>query len=324
MKGIKILGTGRCVPQGVLTNQDLSQRMDTSDEWITSRTGIKRRHHCKGETLTWLSLQAAKEALRKAGVAPEEIGACVVATVTPETLVPSTACMLQKELGLPEDIPCFDLNAACTGFLFALHTMECLLQASSRPYGLVLGAEALSRIVNWEDRSTCILFGDGAGAAVVESREGWPSIGAVMGCGGNDRILRVDGPGSGRPPLLSMEGQQVFKFAVEAVPRCMDQVLERHGVTADQVDFFVFHQANARIIDLVVRKYQIPPEKYYKNLEEYGNTSAASIPLVLSELEEQGRIKAKSRVLMVGFGGGLTWGGALVEFAEGEHGDERK
>ncbi len=324
MKGIKIRGTGRCVPQGVLTNQDLSQRMDTSDEWITSRTGIRRRHHCKKETLTGLSLQAAGEALRKAGVAPEKIGVCVVATVTPETLVPSTACMLQRELGLAEDTLCFDLNAACTGFLFALHTVECLLQASSRPFGLVLGAEVLSRIVNWEDRSTCILFGDGAGAVVVESREGWPSIGAVMGCVGNDRLLHVDGPGSGRPPLLSMEGQRVFKFAVEAVPRCMDQVLERHGVTADQVDFFVFHQANARIIDLVVRKYQIPAEKYYINLEEYGNTSAASIPLVLSELEEQGRIKAESRVLMVGFGGGLTWGGALVEFAEGAYGDERK
>lgn len=315
MNGIKIRGTGRCVPEQVITNDDLAQRMDTSDEWITSRTGIRRRHHCSDESPIQLCVEAARTALAKSGVSPNQIGVCIVATLTPEHLVPSTACTLQQELGLPNDMICFDLNAACTGFLFGLHTAECLLNASSRKFGLVVGAEALSRIINWEDRSTCILFGDGAGAAVVECREGWPSIGAVLGCRGDREVLHVDGPGSGKPSLIAMEGTKVFKFAVETVPKCMDEVLARHNVTMEDVDFFVFHQANARITDLVVRRYAIPPEKYYKNLDEYGNTSAASIPLVLSELEEQGKIGPGSRVLVVGFGGGLTWGGALVEFA---------
>ncbi|MGM9606406.1 MAG: beta-ketoacyl-ACP synthase III [Oscillospiraceae bacterium] len=314
MNGIKIRGTGRCVPEHIITNEMLAQQMDTSDEWITSRTGIRRRHHCTGESTSGLCAEAARAALTKAGVSPDQIGACIVATVTPEALVPSTACVLQRELGLPDDIPCFDLNAACTGFLFALHTMECLLNASPRKFGLVVGGEALSRRINWDDRGTCILFGDGAGAAVVECREGWPSIGAVLGCHGDDELLHLAGPGSEEPGLIAMEGTKVFKFAVQAVPWCIDRVLERHGMTMEEVDFFVFHQANARIIDLAARKYAIPPEKYYKNLDEYGNTSAASIPLVLSELEEQGKVGPGSRVVVVGFGGGLTWGGALVEF----------
>ena len=315
MNGIKLRGTGRAVPAGIVTNDDLARMMDTSDEWITSRTGIKRRYRCAAETHTRLCVQAAKSALERAGVSAVDIGACIVATVTPDTIVPSAACMLQRELGLPTDIPCFDLNAACTGFVYALHTMECLLNASPRKFGLVVGAEALSRIVDWTDRSTCILFGDGAGAAVVECREGWPSIGAVLGSRGDDELLRLPGLGTGERSYLSMEGTKVFKFAVEAVPACIDAVLDKANMTAEDVDFFVFHQANARIIDLAVRKYHIPPEKYYKNIENYGNTAAASVPLVLSELEEQGRIGPGSRMLVVAFGGGLTWGGAMIEFA---------
>mgnify|MGYP004488334229 FL=1 len=315
MNGIKIRGTGRAVPEKVVTNQDLARIVETNDEWITSRTGIQRRHHCTGETHASLCVSAAKAALERAGVSPDQIGACIVATVTADTLVPSAACMLQRELGLPTDIPCFDLNAACTGFLYALHTMECLLNASPRKFGLVVGCEQLSRVINWEDRGTCILFGDGAGAAVVECREGWPSIGAVLGSQGDDELLRLPGIESGERGFIAMEGTKVFKFAVEAIPRCMEQVLEKAQMTAADVDFFVFHQANARIIDLAVRKFRIPPEKYYKNIQEYGNTSAASIPLVLSELQDQGKVGPGSRTLVVGFGGGLTWGGALIEFA---------
>ena len=314
MNGIKIKGTGRCVPEKTVTNDDLARIVDTSDQWITTRTGIRRRHHCATETHANLCAGAAKAALARAGVAPEQIGACIVATVSADPAVPSAACLLQRELGLPEDIPCFDLNAACTGFLYALHTMECLLNASPRKFGLVVGAEVLSRLINWEDRGTCILFGDGAGAAVVECREGWPSIGAVLGSRGDDELLRLPGLEAGERSFIQMDGTKVFKFAVETVPRCMDQVLQKAGMTAEDVDFFVFHQANARIIDLAVRKYRIPTEKYYKNIQEYGNTSAASIPLVLSELEEQGKVGPGSRVLAVGFGGGLTWGGALIEF----------
>ena len=315
MNGIKIRGTGRCVPEKIVTNEDLAKIVDTSDEWITTRTGIRRRHHCTTETHTTLCVGAARAALEKAGITPDQIGACIVATVTADTLVPSAACMLQRELGLPTDTPCFDLNAACTGFLYALHTMECLLNASPRKFGLVVGGEQLSRVINWDDRGTCILFGDGAGAAVVECREGWPSIGAVLGSQGDDELLRLPGIASGERGFIAMEGTKVFKFAVEAIPRCMEQVLEKAHMTVADVDFFVFHQANARIIDLAVRKYRIPPEKYYKNIENYGNTAAASVPLVLSELEEQGRIGPGSRMLVVAFGGGLTWGGAMIEFA---------
>ena len=316
MNGIKIRGTGRGVPEHIVTNDDLAKLVDTSDEWITARTGIRHRHHLReGETITDLTVAAARGALEKAGVRPEDIGACIVATLTPETLVPSAACQVQRALGLPHDTVCFDLNAACTGFLYALHTMECLLNAAPRKFGLVIGAENLSRVTNWADRGTCILFGDGAGAAVVECREGWGSISAVLGCHGTDGMLRIPGPETGVPCHVYMEGTKVFKFAVEAVPWCMDRVLEKAGKTIEDVDFFVFHQANARIIDLAVRRYGIPPEKYYKNIQEYGNTSAASIPLVLGDLREQGRIGSGSRLLIVGFGGGLTWGGAYVEFA---------
>ena len=315
MNGIKIRGTGRCVPEKVVTNDDLASIVETNDAWITSRTGIQRRRHCTTETHLDLCVGAAKAALETSGVSPDQIGAVIVATLSADDLVPASACMVQQALGLPEDIPCFDLSAACTGFLCALHTMECLLNASPRKFGLVVGAEYLSRLINWEDRGTCILFGDGAGAAVVECREGWPSIQAELGSHGNDQLLRVPNAGSREPSLISMEGTKVFKFAVEAVPYCIDRVLEKTGMTVEDVDFFVFHQANARIIDLAVRKYHIPAEKYYKNIQEYGNTSAASIPLVLSELADQGKVGPGSRVLMVGFGGGLTWGGAMIEFA---------
>ena len=315
MSGIKLRGTGRALPAHIVTNGDLARTVDTSDEWITTRTGIRSRYRCVEETHTQLCAGAARAALARAGVSPAQIGACIVATVTPDTVVPSSACMLQRELGLPEDTPCFDLNAACTGFVYALHTMECLLAAAPRKYGLVVGAEALSRVVDWQDRGTCILFGDGAGAAVVEWRADWSSIGAVLGSRGDDALLRLPGLGRGERSVLSMAGTQVFKFAVETVPTCIGAVLQKAGLTAEDIDFFVFHQANARIIDLAVRKYRIPPEKYYKNIDRYGNTAAASVPLVLSELEEQGRIKHGSRLLTVAFGGGLTWGGAVIELA---------
>ena len=315
MNGIKLRGLGRCVPAQSVTNDDLAKTVDTSDAWITARTGIRSRRRCTEETHTELCVSAARDALHMAGITPADIGVCIVATVSADTIVPFAACMLPRDLGMPEDTPCFDLNAACTGFIYALHTMECLLNASPRKFGLVVGAEALSRVVDWTDRGTCILFGDGAAAAVVECREGWPVIGAVLGSRGDDRLLRLPGLGRGEPNVLSMEGTQVLKLAVETVPACMDAVLAKAGLTAEDIDFFVFHQANARIIDLAVRKYRIPPEKYYKNIDHYGNTAAASVPLVLSELYEQGRIGPGSRLLTVAFGGGLTWGGAVLELA---------
>lgn len=315
MKGIKIRGTGRCVPGRIVSNGELSRYVETSDEWILSRTGIRQRHVCTTETHGMLCAGAAQAAIRDAGIDVAQIGSCIVATVSGDTMVPAAACMLQKELGLPREITCFDLNAACTGFLSALHTTECLLAASDKKFGLVVGCEVLSRVTDWKDRSTCVLFGDGAGAVVVECREGWNSIGAVLGCRGDDSLLYLPGAGTKKEQYIAMDGVGVFRFAMEMVPRCMERILTQNRCTIADVDFFVFHQANARIIDLVVSKYHIPREKYYKNIGDYGNTSAASIPLVLDELKEKELAKSGSRVLAVGFGGGMTWGGALVEFA---------
>ncbi len=313
MSGIKIIGMGHSVPKKVLTNQDLEAMVETSDEWIRTRTGIRERRICRGETHADLCVRSAQQALACAQVQPEEIGAVIVCTLSADYLTPSAACLVQRRLHLPEDTLSFDLNAACSGFLYGLHTMECLLAACPRKFGLVIGAEALSHLVDYQDRSTCVLFGDGAGAAVVQYRPEWPSIHAVLGARGDAGPLSIPGAGRGLPNTVSMDGQAVFRFAVETLPKCIDAVLSAAGLTPEDPDCYVFHQANARIIDLAARRYNLPPEKVAKNIDRYGNTSAASIPLLLSELWQAGTIGPGSRVLCVGFGGGLTWGGALVE-----------
>ena len=318
MSGIKLLATGSALPQHVITNHDLEQIMDTSDQWISSRTGIRARHHCRGEeSHTGLCLEAAKKALERGGIRPHQIGVCLVATLTPDHLTPATACVLQRELGLLEDTVCFDLNAACSGFVYALHTAECLLAAAERKYALVLGAEVLSRVIDMADRSTCVLFGDGAGAALVQWREDYPSIHAVLGCRGDDQMLTIPGVNTGAPSVVHMDGQGVFRFAVEALPRCARQVAQKAGITLEEVDRFVFHQANQRIINFAVKKLGVDPAKCTGNIEHTANTSAASVPILLDELVEEGEVKPGDKVLCVGFGGGLTWAGALLEVARG-------
>lgn len=318
MSGIKLLATGSALPQHVITNHDLEQIMDTSDQWISSRTGIRARHHCRGEeSHTGLCLEAAKKALERGGIRPHQIGVCLVATLTPDRLTPATACVLQRELGLEEDTVCFDLNAACSGFVYALHTAECLLAAAERKYALVLGAEVLSRVIDMADRSTCVLFGDGAGAALVQWREDYPSIHAVLGCRGDDQMLTIPGVNTGAPSVVHMDGQGVFRFAVEALPRCAREVAEKAGITLDEVDRFVFHQANQRIINFAVKKLGVDPAKCTGNIEHTANTSAASVPILLDELVEKGEVKPGDKVLCVGFGGGLTWAGALLEVSQG-------
>ena len=313
MAGI-ICGTGSYIPEYTMDNNDIARLVETSDEWIRERTGVVKRHIIRDETTVSMASEAGRKALENGGVSPEEVDLILVATISSNVVLPGTACLVQKELGAVNAV-CFDIGgAACTGFVLAYNTAEAYLESGIYRTALVIGSESLSCITNWKDRGTCILFGDGAAGVVVECREDWPSIGAVLGSHGTDQMLRVPGVETDAPSLIYMEGTKVFKFAIEAVPWCIDQVLQRHGKTIEDVDFFVFHQANARIIDLVVRKYQIPLEKYYKNIQEYGNTSAASIPLVLSDLWDQGKIGAGSRLLIVGFGGGLTWGGAYVEF----------
>ena len=313
MNGIKILGMGRSVPARVVTNDDMARIVDTSDEWISSRTGIRTRHHCQGETHTQLCREAAQRALERAGVRPEEVGACIVATVTAQTLVPSTACLLQRDLGLPEDIPCFDLSAACTGFLFALHTMECLLNASARPFGLVVGCEVLSRFTDFTDRSTCVLFGDGAGAAIFRRAD--TPFALTLGARGSD-VLHAGGPNRNGSAPITMDGRAVFRFAVETLPKCLHAVLDETQLTLGDLSWVVCHQANSRIIDHCVKALNADPAKFYKNMDRHGNTSAASIPVALNELAERGLLPAGQPLACIGFGGGLTWGGAIFQYRE--------
>ena len=290
--------------------------METSDEWISTRTGISARRFCSGEEChTSLCLAAARQALERSGLRPEQIGVCLVATLTQDTMTPSTACVLQKELGLPEDTVCFDLNAACAGFVYGLHTAECLLAAASRKYGLVIGCEVLSRITDFTDRSTCVLFGDGAGAAILEWGEDYPSLCAVMGSRGNRQVLMIPGVNTGSPNFIHMDGKEVFRFAVDVLPKCAKEVAAKAGISLDQVDRFVFHQANQRILDYAIKKLKIDPARCAGNIARTGNTSAASVPLLLDELVTSGALRSGQRALCAGFGGGLTWAGALLQLA---------
>ena len=310
MKGLRIISTGRALPSKCVTNADMSRLVDTSDEWITSRTGIRRRYFCASETIADLAAAAAARALERARIAPEQLCACIVATVSPDYATPSTGCLLQQRLGLPEDLPCFDISVGCTGFVYGLQIARGLLLQDARPYALVVGSEALSHIVDFTDRGTCVLFGDGAGAAVVTLDE--TPYACVLGARGNRDVLWAKGPGQ-EVSALHMDGQSVFRFAVEAIPRCVRALLEQSGLALENVDWFVPHQANARIVASAARRLGVPPEKFYQNMERYGNTSAASIPIALDEMAEQGLLKAGQKLLCVGFGAGLTWGGALLE-----------
>lgn len=312
MNGLHILGTGRAVPDQIVTNDDLARRVDTNDEWIVARTGIRERRFAReGESLTQFTVAAARQALERAGLKPEDIGLCITATVTSDRLFPSQACLIHQELGLSEDCPAFDLSAGCTGFLYAMETAAAMLPRMNRPYALLVGGELLSRIVDMDDRSTCILFGDGAGAAVVESTEtGWYS---VLGTRGDRDVLWAWGPGQERP-YLHMDGQGVFQFALKTVPQVAKQLLEKAGMDKEQVDWYVPHQANHRIVESVAKRLKMPLDRFYENMDRYGNTSAGSIPIALDEMAEQGLLKKGQWVMCLGFGAGLTWGGALFQW----------
>lgn len=312
MNGLHILGTGRAVPPHIVTNDDLAQRVETNDEWIVTRTGIHERRYAQpGETLTALTVTAARQALERAGLKPEDIGLCITATVTPDRLTPAQACLIHQELGLPEDCPAFDLGAGCTGFLYAMETAAAMLPRMNRPYALLVGGELLSRIVDMDDRSTCILFGDGAGAAVVEATEGpWYSL---LGTRGDKDILWAFGPGQSQQ-YLHMDGQGVFQFALKTVPQVARQLLEKAGMEKEQVDWYVPHQANHRIVESVAKRLKMPLDRFYENMDRYGNTSAGSIPIALDEMVEKGLLKKAQWVMCLGFGAGLTWGGTLFQW----------
>jgi len=310
MNGLRLLGAGKAIPSRLLTNDDMTQYVETSDEWISSRTGIRQRYFCaENENATTLAIEAAKSALADSGVAKEEIGCVIVATSSGEYAMPSTACLVHKALELSEGIPVFDLGAACAGFLYAVDTARSLLIAHGGKYALVIGTEQMSSVLDMQDRNTCVLFGDGAGAAVfaLESEAEYEYVCGTRG----DLAIQVGGPRKTLP--MTMEGQAVFRFAVSTIPATVDQLIAKAGVTLEDVDWVVCHQANQRILDSSIRRLGVPAEKFYKNLDRFANTSAASIPLAIAEMKENGLLKAGQRVIMVGFGGGLTWAGVMMK-----------
>lgn len=314
-----ILGTGSFAPERVVTNDDLALQVETSDEWIRTRTGIRERRLAGPTTETSdLAVAAALPALAQAGLTPADIDLLIVATITPDTPVPACACHVQRKLGVPTHAACFDLNAACSGFLYALDTAAALLSSGRYRRALVIGAEKLSGIVDWQDRTTCVLFGDGAGAVVLGTSEepGRGLLGTRLGGdGGNADLLCVPPavPGE-RGPFLQMRGKEIFKLAVRAMDDAAREILEQQGLRADQVALVIPHQANQRIIDAIAEYLELPPDRFFVNLDRYGNTSAASIPLALDEAHRAGRIRRGDLVLLVAFGAGLTYGSALLRW----------
>ena len=325
-----IIGTGSYMPEKVLTNEDLSKIVDTSDEWITSRTGIKERRIAAPEQATSdLASEAARRAMESAGVSPEEIQLIIVATVTADMFFPSTACFVQKKIGAVNAV-CFDVSAACSGFLYALQVARHFINTGNRTTALVIGAEKLSSLINWKDRNTCVLFGDGAGAVVIRREdEGIEAPGrvlsTVMGTDGTlADVLKVPGGGSAcpitaenvdsHPNTIHMEGRETFKHAVTRMLEASQQALEMAGLSASDVALVIPHQANARIISAIAERLNLPLERVFMNLDKYGNTSAATIPVALDEANKAGRLKKGDVILLVAFGGGFTWASSVVRW----------
>ncbi|MCX4347381.1 MAG: ketoacyl-ACP synthase III [Lachnospiraceae bacterium] len=311
-----IIGTGSFLPEKVVTNFDLAERMETNDEWIVSRTGIRQRHIAVEESTAGMAAEAARRALSCAGMTAGELEMILLATVSPDHIVPSAACEVQAMLGAVNAVA-IELNAACSGFVFALNTAQAYIRAGIYSRILVIGVETLSKLVDWTDRSTCILFGDGAGAAVVTASENRGIQDFIQfSDGAKGEALLCDAKPlrnlfARQEPaqeFVKMDGQEVFKFAVRRVSESIDQLLERNGLTAGDIGCYVLHQANARIIASVIKHLKADADKFPMNVERCGNTSGASVPLLLDELSRSGRLREGDRVIMSGFGGGLTWG----------------
>ena len=321
-----ISGTGAYIPPSVLTNKGLESVVDTTADWIQSRTGIsERRIALPHQATSDLSYPAAKQAIENAGLQPADIDAIIVCTVTPDMLFPSTACIIQAQLGTQRAIA-FDLGAACTGFLYGLQLAKQAIESGSWQHVLVVGAETLSRIVDWQDRNTCVLFGDGAGAAVVSADGIGPRIlGVHLGAdGAAGDVLTLPAGGSRLPASLEtvnarrhyvhMNGQEVYKFAVRIVEEACGQLLAKLGLGFEDIDYYIPHQANLRIIEGFAKRLKLPMAKIAVNLDKYGNMSSASIPVALHEELGAQRLKTGDKVMLVGFGGGLTWGSCLLEW----------
>jgi len=323
-----ILGTGSYAPERILTNDDLAKMVDTSDEWIRARSGIRERRIADAGTATSdLAIAAAQRALADAGVVAAAIDLVIVATITPDYPMPSTACVVQHKLGVPTTAACFDVNAACSGFLYALDTACAMVGSGRYQKALVIGAEKLSSVVDWQDRGTCLLFGDGAGAAVIgiSDQPGVGLIGTRLGALGEDTELLYIPAGGSRSAtsaetiargdhFIKMKGKEVFKLAVRVMEEAARDILEQHGLAATQIGLVIPHQANLRIIDAIAQYLELPVERFFVNVDRYGNTSAASIPIALDEARRAGRIQSGDLTLLVAFGAGLTYGSALIRW----------
>ena len=322
----KITGTGSAVPEKVLTNFDLERMVDTTDEWIVTRTGIReRRIASEGEYTSTFATAAAQRALEAAGVTADQIDLIVIGTLTPDYPFPATACLVQQAIKAP-NAACFDLSAACSGFIYALSTAQRFIATGGAKKALVIGAEVLSRIVDWTDRNTCLLFGDGAGAVVLEAVEGDRGVLSthIHSDGNYWDLLYQKGCGSRNPvsqqaldqriAYISMQGNEVFKLAVRAMGEVAQEALSTNGLTTDDISLFIPHQANQRIIDSVGKRLSLGADRVYVNLDRYGNTSAASIPIALDEVVRAGRVREGDIVLLSAFGGGLTWGAAALRW----------
>ncbi|MGB6223112.1 beta-ketoacyl-ACP synthase III [Haloferula sp.] len=322
-----IAGTGSYLPEKVLTNADIEKIVDTTDEWIVTRTGIReRRIAAEGEFTSHMATHAAEKALAQAGIAAEDIQLIIVATITPDTLTPATACYVQQRLGAFGAVA-FDISAACSGFLYSMKIAKRLISDGAFENALIIGAEKLSSFVNWEDRNTCVLFGDGAGAAVL--KKAGPGDGEIlateMGTDGRQtHLLNIPGGGSACPittenadqrlATLAMLGKEVFKHAVTRMKQSAEKVIERSNLTADDIALVVPHQANLRIIDAIADRLDIPAERVFTNLQKYGNTSAAAVAIALDEANRSGAIKKGEHVVLVVFGAGLTWAAAAIRW----------
>lgn len=338
----RIIGTGSCLPSFVVKNADLEKIMDTTDEWIKSRTGIEKRHIAAEETTTSMAVEAARRALENARTDAAELDLIVVGTVSADCHFPSTACEIQKALGASKAVA-FDINAACSGFLFGLGIANAYFQSGSFKKALIVGAETLSKMMDWNDRSTCVLFGDGAGAAVVENTAvcaqpmentaacAQPAPAGILAMvqgsdGARGDVLhcanrpvknpfaaaQADGASADALDYTSMNGQEVYKFAVRTVPAAISKTLEEAGVSADEVKYFVLHQANIRIIESVAKRLSQPMDKFPTNLQRCGNISAASVPILLDEINRAGMLNRGDKIVLAGFGAGLTWGSAVI------------
>ena len=317
----RIIGTGSYVPEQIVTNDDLAKIVETSDEWIRSRTGIGERRIATLDSTSDMAARAAQAALEQAGVGAEEIDLILLGTSSPDHCFPNGACEVQARIGAV-NAACFDISAACTGYVFALNTAHAFISTGLYRTALVIGADVLSKLIDWSDRGTCVLFGDGAGATVVRADErgilgmNMQSDGAkggVLTCGSrsNGNFLLGKKPKLG---YMAMDGQEVFKFAVKKVPECITKVLEDTHTSKDEITYFVIHQANYRIIESIAKRMKVDIERFQVNMEHYGNTSGASVPLLLDEMNRAGKLKRGDKIVFAGFGGGLTWGATLLEW----------